>query len=109
MDPFLEVPPYWSDFSPAFLSSIRNQLLSVWLPRYDVRLEEYLLLEHDELPPHRVKPDVVLSTNEKSDQREHTPGRLLCLHWSMGTTPDVSNPRMGLAVRHTVDSRSALA
>lgn len=69
MDPFLEVPPYWSDFSPAFLSAIRNQLLSILLPRYDVRLEEYLLLEHDVLPPHRVKPDVVLSANEKSELR----------------------------------------
>ena len=69
MDPFLEVPPYWSDFSPAFLSAIRNQLLSILLPRYDVRLEEYLLLEHDELPPHHVKPDVVLSANEKSELR----------------------------------------
>lgn len=69
MDPFLEVPPYWSDFSPAFLSAIRNQLLSILLPRYDVRLEEYLLLEHDVLPPHHVKPDVVLSANEKSELR----------------------------------------
>lgn len=67
MDPYLEVPPYWSDFSPAFLSAIRNQLLSILLPRYDVRLEEYLLLEHDELPTHRIKPDVVLTASEKPE------------------------------------------
>ena len=67
MDPFLEVAPYWSDFSPAFLTAIRNQLLPTVLPRYDVRLEEYLVLEHDELPPHRVKPDVVVSTSWSSE------------------------------------------
>lgn len=67
MDPYLEVTPYWSDFSPAFLTSIRNQLLPTVLPRYDVRLEEYLVLEHDELPQHRVKPDVVVSTNWSSE------------------------------------------
>ena len=43
MDPFLEVTPYWRDFSPAFQSAIRNQLLSILLPRYDVCLEENTL------------------------------------------------------------------
>lgn len=69
MDPFLEVPPYWSDFSPAFLSAIRNQLLNVLLTRYDVRLEEYLFLEHEKLPAHRVRPDEVVSTNWKSEAK----------------------------------------
>jgi Protein of unknown function (DUF4058) len=67
MDPFLEVPPYWSDFSPRLLTSISNRLLDIIFPRYDVRLEEYLVLEHDEFPPHRVKPDVVVSTGWKSE------------------------------------------
>ncbi len=67
MDPFLEVPPYWSDFTPAFLTAIRNQLLPAVIPRYDVRLEEYLVLEHDDLTSHRVKPDVVVSTSWNSE------------------------------------------
>jgi hypothetical protein len=66
MDPFLEVPPYWSDFSPAFLTAIRNRLIPNVIPRYDVRIEEYLILEHDDLPSHRVKPDLVVSTDWKA-------------------------------------------
>jgi hypothetical protein len=62
MDPFLEAPPFWSDFSPSFLTEIRNRLIVDLLPKYDVRLEEYLLLEHDVEPTHRVKPDVVIRT-----------------------------------------------
>jgi hypothetical protein len=63
MDPFLEVPPYWSDFSPAFLTAIRNRLIPEVFPKYDVRLEEYLVLEHDDLPSHRVRPDLVVSSD----------------------------------------------
>lgn len=40
MDPFLEVPPFWSDFSPAFLTAIRNRLIPQVLPKYEVRVEE---------------------------------------------------------------------
>lgn len=67
MDPYLEIPPYWSDFSPAFLTAIRNRLIPNLLPKYDVRLEEYLLLEHGELPNHRVRPDVVVSSHGQGD------------------------------------------
>jgi hypothetical protein len=67
MDPYLEVPPYWSDFSPAFLTAIRNQLIPRVIPTYDVRLEEYLVLEHDDLPSHRVKPDIVVSSKWESE------------------------------------------
>jgi hypothetical protein len=71
MDPFLEIPPFWSDFSPRFLSAIGNQLIPSLLPKYDVRLEEYLLLEHESEPTHRVKPDVVIRTGW---QNESSPG-----------------------------------
>jgi hypothetical protein len=45
MDPYLEMPPFWSDFAPTLLAEIRNALLPQLLPRYDVRIEEYLDLE----------------------------------------------------------------
>lgn len=67
MDPFLEVPPYWSDFSPRLLTSIGNCLLPLVLPKYEVRLEEYLVLEHEVLPPHRVKPDLVVSSDWRTE------------------------------------------
>lgn len=62
MDPFLEMPPYWSDFSPKLLTAISNSLLPRVLPRYDVRIEEYLIVTHDEQRLHRVQPDVTIST-----------------------------------------------
>lgn len=62
MDPFLEMPPYWSDFSPKLLTAISNALLPRVLPRYDVRIEEYLVVTHDEQRLHRVQPDVTIST-----------------------------------------------
>ena len=67
MDPFLEAPPYWSDFSPRLLTSIGNCLLPLMLPKYEVRLEEYLVLEHEVLPPHRVKPDLVVSPDLRAE------------------------------------------
>lgn len=42
MDPYLEMQPFWNDFVPGFLSSIQNSLLSKLLPRYDVRIDEYV-------------------------------------------------------------------
>lgn len=62
MDPYLELPPFWSDFGPRLLSAISNQLLTALLPHYDVRMEEYLLLTNDGERLHRVKPDITVST-----------------------------------------------
>jgi hypothetical protein len=42
MDPYLELPPYWGDFAPRLLASISNLLLAQVLPKYEVRIEEYL-------------------------------------------------------------------
>lgn len=41
IDPYLELPPYWGDFSPKLLTAIQNQLLEHLLPDFDVRMEEY--------------------------------------------------------------------
>jgi hypothetical protein len=49
MDPFLEMPPFWSDFSPTLLGEIRNALLPQVLPRYDVRIEEYLFVTREDI------------------------------------------------------------
>jgi hypothetical protein len=65
MDPFLEVPPYWSDFSPGLLISISTRLLPMVLPKYDVRIEEYLVIEHNDLPSHRSKRDLVMSEDRQ--------------------------------------------
>jgi uncharacterized protein DUF4058 len=64
MDPFLEMPTFWSDFAPTLLTAISNQLLANLLPKYDVRIEEYLLLPSDEERLHRVQPDMTVSTSD---------------------------------------------
>jgi hypothetical protein len=74
MDPYLEMPPYWSDFAPTFLTALRNQLLSRLVPKYDVRIEEYLLLTEDDRRLHRVRPDVTVSS--KGDWSGPQPGAL---------------------------------
>ncbi len=66
MDPYLELPPYWGDFAPRLLASVANLLLAEVLPKYEVRIEEYLFVEHDEERLHRVAPDVTISTFEES-------------------------------------------
>jgi hypothetical protein len=62
MDPYLEMPPFWSDFSPTLLGEIRNALLPKVLPLYDVRIEEYLFVTREDIRLHQVQPDVTVST-----------------------------------------------
>ncbi len=64
MDPFLEMPPFWGDFAPTLLAEIRNALLPRLLPRYDVRIEECLVVTQEDVRLHRVLPDVTISTTE---------------------------------------------
>lgn len=61
MDPFLEMQPFWSDFAPKLLTAISNALLPKLLPHYDVRIEEYLFVTHEDVRLHRVQPDVTIS------------------------------------------------
>ncbi len=60
MDPYLEMQPFWSDFAPTLLAEIRNALLPKLLPNYDVRIEEYLVVMHEDIKLHRIKPDVTV-------------------------------------------------
>jgi hypothetical protein len=60
MDPYLERQPFWGDFAPGFTKSLANALLAKLLPRYDVRVEEYVYVAHGELRLHRVRPDVTV-------------------------------------------------
>lgn len=61
MDPYLEMQPYWGDFAPTFLTEIRNELLPRLLPRYDVRLEEYVMLTEEDYKLHRLRPDLTIA------------------------------------------------
>lgn len=62
IDPYLEMQPFWSDFALKLLTAISNDLLARLLPRYDVRVEEYLMLTEDDYRLHRLRPDVTVST-----------------------------------------------
>ena len=62
VDPYLELPPFWGDFSPKLLTAIQNQLLEHLLPDYDIRMEEYLMLTSEDERRHRVAPDITIST-----------------------------------------------
>lgn len=64
IDPYLEMQPFWSDFAPKFLTAISNTLLAQLLPRYEVRIEEYLMLTEEDHRVHRLQPDVTLSASE---------------------------------------------
>ena len=65
MDPYLELEPNWSDFTPGFVKSLANHMLSRVLPRYDVRVEEYLYVAHEEIRLHRVRPDMTITTADE--------------------------------------------
>jgi hypothetical protein len=69
MDPYLEMPPNWGDFVPDFLAEIRNKLLRQLFPRYNVRIEEYVLVMRDDEPLHRMQPDVAISEPPPWQQR----------------------------------------
>ena len=63
IDPYLEMPPYWGDFTPNLLTTIQHQLLGKLLPDYDVCVEEYLTLtSEDGGRLQRVVPDISIST-----------------------------------------------
>lgn len=61
MDPYLEKYQFWSDFTPRFLANISNSLNARLLPRYETRIEEYVVVTHEDMRLHRVRPDVTIS------------------------------------------------
>jgi hypothetical protein len=44
------------------VKSLANSLLAQLLPRYEVRVEEYLYVAHEDIRLHRVRPDVTVTT-----------------------------------------------
>ena len=76
VDPFLERQPYWGDFTPGFIKLLARQLLAQLLPRYEVCVEEYLYVAHEEIRLHRVRPDVTVTT-QGARARSTTPGAAL--------------------------------
>jgi hypothetical protein len=61
MDPYLEAEPFWTDFTHSFISSLANAMLPSLLPRYDVLVEEYIYVAHEEIRLHRVRPDATIT------------------------------------------------
>lgn len=74
MDPFLEKQPYGGDFAPGFIKFLAHQLLRQLLPRYEVRVEEYLYVAHGEIRLHRVRPDVSVSSSAPGPRSGVRPG-----------------------------------
>ncbi len=61
MDPYLEAEPFWSDFTISFIRSLANVMLPSLLPRYDVLVEEYIYVAHEEIRLHHVRPDATIT------------------------------------------------
>ena len=61
MDPYLQKYQFWSNFTPRFLVNITNSLNSRLLPRYETRIEEYVVVTHEDVRLHRMRPDVTIS------------------------------------------------
>src|SRR5437016_3417492 len=60
MDPFIE-DPEWDDFHPELITDIRAALAPRVRPRYVVRVERRIYLEHvPEEPSHTARPDVLV-------------------------------------------------
>ncbi len=60
MDPFIE-SQVWEDFHHAFIQTTREALIAVLRPRYVVRVEVRVYLEHRVEPPPRIfRPDVAI-------------------------------------------------
>jgi hypothetical protein len=64
MDPYLEQQPFWGDFAPGFIKFLAHDLLTQVLPRYEVCVEEYLYVAHEEIRLRRRRPDVSVTTSE---------------------------------------------
>ncbi len=62
MDPYLQKYQFWSDFTPRLLAGISNTLNARLLPRYETRIEEYVVVvTHEDVRLHRLRPDVTIS------------------------------------------------
>ena len=59
MDPYLEKYQYWADFTPKLLVAISNALNPRLLPRNEAL---YVIVTHEDIRLHRVKPDVTISS-----------------------------------------------
>jgi len=87
MDPFLEMPSYWGDFGPKLLTSVSNHLLSLLLPSYDVRIEEYVIVMHEDVRLHRVRPDLTVTATSS-----WAPGDVGTVSVAEPTTADLDYP-----------------
>ncbi|MEK6257921.1 MAG: DUF4058 family protein [Planctomycetota bacterium] len=61
MDPYLEQPSFWGDFTAAMLIEIRSLLNPRLLPEYETLVEEYVIVTHEDVRLHRLRPDVTIS------------------------------------------------
>jgi hypothetical protein len=67
MDPFLELPAYWSDFHFTFINYWREAIADALPEDYEATLgERVYLVEHDPEARKLGSPDVALTDTERS-------------------------------------------
>jgi hypothetical protein len=67
MDPFLELPAYWSDFHFTFINYWREAIADVLPPEYEATLgERVYLVEHDPAARGLGYPDVAVTEGERT-------------------------------------------
>jgi hypothetical protein len=67
MDPYLELPAYWSDFHFTFINYWREAIADVLPPEYEAALgERVYLVEHDPEARRLGYPDVAVTEGERS-------------------------------------------
>ncbi len=80
MDPYLETPALWSDFSASFITYLRDVLIDCLPENYEARIDEKVSLV-EESPPRRrlIEPDVAVSQLELSRVSSPLPAGLATL------------------------------
>jgi hypothetical protein len=64
MDPYLELE-YWSGFTVGFIHSLATAMLPELLPRYEVLVEEYIYVAHEDIRTHGIRPDITVVSGER--------------------------------------------
>src|SRR5437868_5411202 len=63
MDPFIE-DQRWSGFHPGFLMQLRDMLVSLLRPRYEIEPEERIYVETTDEAPRTIRADVPITAGD---------------------------------------------